>query len=610
MRLHRAASRLPAMTPPSPAPPAPVSDPAASLAEALRAILPALRAFPVHVGFAAAMLVAAKLAAVALPLVLKELVDTLDAQRGAALALPLALLVGYGALRFANVLFGELRDVVFGRVSERAMRRAGLAVFEQLHRLDLEFHLSRRSGALARDIERGVEGIGFLLRFALFTILPTLLELALVMGVLWRVYELNFALIALAAVIAYVAWSVRVTDWRTRFVREANERDSQANARALDSLLNFETVKYFGAEQVEAERYDRALASYERAAGRTRGTLAMLNAGQALIIAAGLAAMTALAAVRVGEGRMSLGDFVAVNAFMTQLFLPLNVLGFVYREIRRALTDMGKLFRLQALVPEIREPAQPQVLPVGPLAVRFEALEFGYRPDRSILRGLDIEIPAGHTVAVVGASGAGKSTLARLLFRFYDPQGGRITLGGVDLRALPLASLRGALGVVPQDVVLFNDSLLENLRYGRPDASRAEVEAAVAQAQLADFVARLPQGLDTPVGERGLKLSGGEKQRVAIARVLLKNPPVLVFDEATSSLDTVAERGILAALRAAAAHRTVLVIAHRLSTVVQADRIVVIDRGQVVEQGRHEQLLAAGGAYARLWEAQKHERPS
>lgn len=578
------------------------------LAQALRALWPSLRAFPVHVGFAAAMLVAAKLAAVGLPLLLKELVDTLDASRGAALGLPVALLLGYGALRFVNVLFGELRDVVFGRVSERAMRRAGLQVFEHLHRLDLEFHLSRRSGALARDIERGVEGIGFLLRFALFTILPTLLELALVMGVLWRVYELSFALIALVAVVAYVAWSVAVTDWRTRFVREANERDSQANARALDSLLNFETVKYFGAERLESHRYDGALAGYERAAGKSRGTLALLNAGQALIIAAGLTAMTALAAQRVGAGQMTLGDFVAVNAFMTQLFLPLNVLGFVYREIRRALTDMGKLFRLQALQPKIAEPAQPRALPAGPLAVRFENLGFGYRPDRPILRGVEFEIGAGQTVAVVGASGAGKSTLARLLFRFYDPQQGRITLGGIDLRELSLDQLRGALGVVPQDVVLFNDSLLENLRYGRPDASLAEVERAVAQAQLAGFVARLPQGLYTPVGERGLKLSGGEKQRVAIARVLLKDPPVLIFDEATSSLDTVAERGILAALDQAAARRTVLVIAHRLSTVVHADRIVVLDQGRVVEQGSHPQLLAQGGAYARLWEAQRHER--
>ncbi|MDP3859513.1 MAG: ABC transporter ATP-binding protein/permease [Stagnimonas sp.] len=584
------------------------ADPPVPLAQALRALWPSLRAFPVHVSFAAAMLVAAKLAAVGLPLLLKQLVDTLDAQRGAALALPLALLFGYGALRFVNVLFGELRDVVFGRVSERAMRRAGLQVFEHLHRLDLEFHLSRRSGALARDIERGVEGIGFLLRFALFTILPTILELALVMAVLWRVYELSFALVALVAVVAYVAWSVLITDWRTRYVREANERDSQANARALDSLLNFETVKYFGAERLESKRYDRALESYERAAGKSRGTLAMLNAGQAFIIAAGLTAMTTLAAQRVGAGQMTLGDFVAVNAFMTQLFLPLNVLGFVYREIRRALTDMGKLFRLQALVPRVVEPARPTALPPGPLTVAFDHVGFSYRPDRNILRSVDFEIPAGHTVAVVGASGAGKSTLARLLFRFYDPQQGAVRLGGVDLRELPLEQLRGALGVVPQDVVLFNDSLLENLRYGCPDASLAEVGQALRQSQLAEFVARLPQGLDTPVGERGLKLSGGEKQRVAIARVLLKNPPVLIFDEATSSLDTVAERGILAALREAAAHRTVLVIAHRLSTVVHADRIVVLDQGRVVEQGSHPQLLAQGGAYARLWEAQRHER--
>jgi len=592
-------------------PNADAGDPAAqpaTLKQAWAALRPTLRQFPVAVAGAMALLVAAKLAGVGLPLVLKNLVDTLDAQRGllaATLALPVLLLAGYGALRFANVLFGELRDVLFGRVAERAMRRTGLNVFTHLHALDLEFHLSRKSGALARDIERGVEGIGFLLRFVLFTVAPTALELLLVTALLWQRYEIGFALIAVVAVALYIAFSVRLTDWRTHFVRDANSKDSAANARALDSLLNFETVKYFGAEPIEARRYDAALAAYEQAAGKSRFTLGLLNGGQALIIAAGLTAMTALAALRVQQGVMTLGDFVAVNAFMAQLFLPLNVLGFVYREIRRALTDMGKLFDLQAKAPAIADPAVPHALPEGPLAVAFENVVFGYQPERTILQGAQFTIPAGQTVAVVGSTGAGKSTLARLLFRFYDPQGGSVRLGGVDLRQLRLAELRGAIGVVPQDVVLFNDTLLENLRYADPEASEARVQQALRQAHLADFVARLPQGLQTMVGERGLKLSGGEKQRVAIARALLKNPRVLIFDEATSSLDTLSERAILAALAEAAQARTVLVIAHRLSTVTHADCIVVLDAGRVAEQGRHDQLLARDGLYAKLWSAQR-----
>ncbi|MES2884571.1 MAG: ABC transporter ATP-binding protein/permease [Pseudomonadota bacterium] len=595
-------------------PNADAGDPAAkpaTLQQAWAQLLPVLRQFPIAVGGAMLLLVAAKVAGVGLPLVLKQLVDTLDAQRGtliAALALPVTLLLAYGVLRFANVLFGELRDVLFGRVAERAKRRTGLGVFEHLHQLDLEFHLSRKSGALSRDIERGVEGIGFLLRFVLFTVAPTALELLLVTALLWQRYEIGFALIALAAVTLYVAFSVLLTDWRTHFVRDANALDSAANGRALDSLLNFETVKYFGAEPLESRRYDTALAAYEKAAGKSRLTLGLLNGGQALIIAAGLTAMTTLSALRVQQGVMTLGDFVAVNAFMAQLFLPLNVLGFVYREIRRALTDMGKLFDLQARLPLIADAATPQALPDGPLGIRFEHLAFGYNADRQILHDTDFEIPPGQTVAVVGATGAGKSTLARLLFRFYDPQRGAVRLGGVDARALKLADLRAAIGVVPQDVVLFNDTLLENLRYADPEASEATVQRALHQAHLSDFVARLPQGLQTMVGERGLKLSGGEKQRVAIARALLKNPRVLIFDEATSSLDTLSEQAILAALEEAAVQRTVLVIAHRLSTVTHADCIVVLDQGRVAEQGSHQALLARNGLYAKLWAAQRHRQ--
>ena len=583
----------------------------ATLHQAWAQLVPVLRQFPLAVTGAMLLLVAAKVAGVGLPLILKELVDTLDQQRGtvlAALSLPVVLLLAYGALRFANVLFGELRDVLFGRVAERAKRRTGLGAFEHLHRLDLEFHLSRKSGALSRDIERGVEGIGFLLRFVLFTVAPTALELVLVTALLWQRYEIGFALIAVAAVSLYVLFSVRLTDWRTHFVRDANAKDSAATGRALDSLLNFETVKYFGAEPLEARRYDLALTAYEKAAGKSRFTLGLLNGGQALIIAAGLTAMTTLSALRVQQGVMTLGDFVAVNAFMAQLFLPLNVLGFVYREIRRALTDMGKLFDLQNQTPLIADPAAPLALPTGPLAIRFEHVRFGYSSARQILHDADFEIAAGQTVAVVGSTGAGKSTLARLLFRFYDPQGGSIRVGGIDARQLRLAELRAAIGVVPQDVVLFNDTLLENIRYADPEASLATVERALHQAHLSDFVARLPQGLQTMVGERGLKLSGGEKQRVAIARAMLKNPRVLIFDEATSSLDTLSEQAILAALEEAAVQRTVLVIAHRLSTVTHADRIVVLDQGRVAEQGTHHELLLRDGLYAKLWAAQRHQQ--
>jgi len=587
----------------------PVIEP--SLSKALVALKPYLAEFPGRLALALSLLFIAKIAGVWLPQLMKQLVDGLGTQEGVVLVVPAALLLAYGAFRFLNVLLGELRDLVFGRVAERAQRRAALKVFEHLHRLDLEFHLSRRTGALSRDIERGVDGISFLLRFLTFNIVPTLFEIALVAGILWKQYDGRFAAIAGVSVVLYVAFSVWVTEWRTQFVRAANTMDSKANTRAIDSLLNYETVKYFGNERWEAERYDDSMAAWERATSQNRLSLSALNTGQAMIVAGSITAMMWLAASEVVGGAMTVGGFVAVNAYMIQLFVPLNFLGFVYREIRRALTDMQKMFGL------IEQPAKivdaPDAKPLvrsgtASPAVRFDAVRFGYSASRNILDGVSFTIAPGKKLAVVGASGAGKSTLARLLFRFYDPDGGAIHIDGVDLRAMPQDSLRRLIGVVPQDTVLFNDTIEYNIAYGRPGASRAEVERAATLAHLDGFIARLPQGYETPVGERGLKVSGGEKQRIAIARALLKDPPILILDEATSSLDSRAEAAILDALQAATERRTTLVIAHRLSTITDADTIVVLDQGQVVEQGSHAELLAAGGAYARLWNLQLGEQ--
>lgn len=559
-------------------------------------------------------LVAAKVASVSMPFLLKYQVDHLSAADKAGIAVadwwlwfPLALVLAYGSVRFLNVFTGELRDLLFGRVTERAMRRMALRVFRHLHQLSLDFHLNRQTGALQRDIERGTNGISFLLRFMIFNIIPTFLELFFVIGLLLLNYPPVFALITAAAVVVYVAYSVKLTEWRTRYVREANRMDSTTHARALDSLLNYETVKYFTAEQREAEAYDGALAGWEQARRMNRLSLFSLNSGQALIISLAMAAMLLFAAYYVLTGVMTLGDFTLVNAFMFQLFLPLNFLGFVYREIKASMANIERMFELLDEQPGVADDAQ-QPLKVTEGRVEIRELVFSYQPERPIIRGLSLTLEAGKTLAVVGASGAGKSTLTKLLFRFYDPQQGGILIDGQDIRQVSQQSLREALGIVPQDTVLFNDTLKNNLLYANPQASDEALQRVLVMAHLERLVSECPDGLETVVGERGLKLSGGEKQRIAIARMLLKRPAIMVFDEATSSLDSQTERGIMAAIREVSAGHTALIIAHRLSTVVDADCIAVLDQGQVAEQGTHQQLLARNGRYAALWNAQQQEQ--
>ncbi len=551
------------------------------------------------------LLVASKVVSIAVPFLYKRAVDVLTGKGAAIIAVPVLVVVAYGAARVLAQAFNELRNAVFAKVEQRAVRTLALRAFRHLHSLSLRFHLERRTGGLARAVERGTQAIDFLLTFILFNVIPTLVEILIVCGILWRLYDWTFAAVTLATIVLYVAFTFAITDWRVRFRREMNERDSEANSKSVDALLNFETVKYFANDEHEAARYDRALHGYERAAVKSETTLAYLNIGQGSIIACGLIGVMILAGAGVSSGRMTVGDFVLVNAYLIQLYTPLNFLGMVYRNIKQSLTDLEQLMAMLKIRPDIVDrPGAPR-LAVTEGEVSFGHVDFRYDPRRPILRDVDFRIAPGAKVAIVGSSGAGKSTIARLLFRFYDLDAGAIEIDGQDIRAITQESLRRAIGVVPQDTVLFNDTILYNIAYGRPGATRAEIEEAARHAHIHDFVAGLPDGYDTMVGERGLKLSGGEKQRVAIARVILKDPKILVFDEATSALDTKTEREIQQSLAEVATNRTTLVIAHRLSTVVDADEILVLDHGRIVERGTHHALLAAGAHYAAMWARQQ-----
>ena len=572
----------------------------------VRTLLPYLLAYRGRVFLALACLVLAKLANVGVPLILKQIVDRLTAP--AELVLPLALLAAYGAMRLSTTVFTELREFLFAKVTQRAVRTIALRVFRHLHALSLRFHLARQTGGLTRDVERGTRGITTLISFALFSILPTLVEIGLVSAILIARYDPWFIAITGCALTLYIFYTVAVTEWRTGFRRTMNELDSRANTRAIDSLLNYETVKYFNNEEYEAQRYDESMRRWETAAVKSQTSLSLLNIGQSTIVAVAVTLIMWRAVLGVVNHTMTIGDLVLVNAFMIQLYIPLNFLGVVYRELKQALADMERMFRLTNENAEVKDAPGAHPLRLTSGEVRFEHVDFSYEPNRQILFDVSFAIPAGRTIAVVGPSGSGKSTLARLLYRFYDVTSGRITIDGQDLRAVEQASVRAAIGIVPQDTVLFNDSIEYNIAYGRPGATHEEIVAAARLAQIHDFVASLPEGYATPVGERGLKLSGGEKQRVAIARAILKNPRILIFDEATSALDSKAEKLIQAELAQISADRTTLMIAHRLSTIVDADEILVLDRGRIVERGTHAELLARAAAYARMWALQLQER--
>ncbi len=572
----------------------------------VRSLLPYLLEFKIRVVAVILLLVLAKLTNVGVPLVLKEIVDAMSKPQ-AMLTIPVFLVVGYGLLRLFSTLFGELRDALFAKVTQRAIRRVALQVFEHLHSLSLRFHLERQTGGVSRDIERGTRGISFLLTFLLFNILPTLLEIGLVAGILFIKYNPWFAIITFTTLVIYIVFTLVVTEWRMIFRRTMNEMDSKANTRAIDSLINYETVKYFGNERYEVQRYDEQMLRWEVSAVRNQTSLATLNAGQSVIIAVGVTLLMLLAADGVVKGSMTVGDLVLVNVYMLQLYMPLHFLGFVYREIKNALADMERMFRLLDVNREVEDAPDALPLKLNGAAVLFNNVSFSYESAREILHDVSFEIPSGHTVAVVGASGAGKSTLSRLLFRFYDVNSGSISIDGQDIRNVTQASLRAAIGIVPQDTVLFNDTIYYNIAYGRPDATHEEVIAAAQSAHIHPFIESLPLGYDSMVGERGLKLSGGEKQRVAIARAILKSPAILIFDEATSALDSRSEKAIQRELHSIARNRTTLVIAHRLSTIVDAHQILVMDKGRIVERGSHRNLLAKKSIYSQMWALQQQE---